>query len=71
MSGEILISQIKARACDWALEGKVKLKVLEKGEKKRGEMENGGRRWRRTTWPGGARDSIARRWSSVGYIWPT
>ena len=54
----ILTGQIKARACDWAVEGKVELKRL--GERKGGGMteeEEVEGRWSRTTWPGEATSS--------------
>jgi hypothetical protein len=35
----ILTGQIKARACDWAVEGKVELEVLERGEEGKEERE--------------------------------
>ena len=70
MLGKILIRQIKAKACDWAVEGKSSgRKVFEKGEKeedggKKWEMrwrmegeedgERRGGRWSRPMWPGAA-----------------
>jgi hypothetical protein len=42
ISGEILIGQIKARACDWEVEGKVELEVLEKEkEERKGRRDRG------------------------------
>ena len=57
ISGSILIVQIKARACHWAVEGKGGAEgFLEKGEKEEEkEGEDGGRRgrkWSRPTVPG-------------------
>ena len=56
----ILTGQIKARACDWAVEGKVGLEVLERRRQKRERKEEDEEvegRWSRTTWPGGATSS--------------
>ena len=46
----ILTGQIKARACDWAVEGKGGLEVIESGEGKKREEEEVEGRWSRTTW---------------------
>jgi hypothetical protein len=45
----VLTGQIKARACDWAVEGKGGLEVIESGEGKKREEEEVEGRWRRTT----------------------
>lgn len=39
ISGESLIGQIKARVCDWAVEGKVGLGVLERRREEGEEFE--------------------------------
>jgi hypothetical protein len=53
---------LKDRACDWAVEGKAEMKVLERGEKEEeekssvGTEDDGGRgrSWCRLMWPGGS-----------------
>ena len=70
----ILIGQIKARACDWVMEVKVRLEILKRDKggrreaeerkklrrQRKSEEEEVERRWSRTTWPREAtRDLIA------------
>ena len=69
ISVEVLIGQIKARACDWAVEGKGragrgrerkrKKRREEKRQRTEGEEDGGrrGRRWSRLMWPGGTASS--------------
>lgn len=44
MSCEVLISQIKTRACGWAMEGKCKEECFGEGREKSLETEDGGKK---------------------------
>jgi hypothetical protein len=66
ISGKILIGQIKARACDWAVEAKIGLGVLERGREeetrrqrreRRTKKEEVEGRWSSSTWSGGTTSS--------------
>lgn len=41
MAGEILINQIKAKACGWAMEGKCRAECFGEGRERRIETEDG------------------------------
>ena len=45
--GEILVGQINARSCDWAVEGKGRAETIREGREEGGKTENGGRRLRK------------------------